>query len=417
MARPKIFISHSSGKCGDEGCECAAYRDALAAHLEGLGCDTVVDRDVLRGGDEWHKKLMVELLRSQGAVVLLSRHALDSYHVMEEALLANALREANQQRFLLLPVVLPGVRRADLKGSRLDGIDLGRLDMVDWSPAAGPAVPPPEVAGILRPLVERHGALPHPRVTEYVASRIEGLSDHALRQVAQELGVDVIAYARDHTNYVVSTGLLSERPVDGIGAYCAMRKALTRLLPLLTDREHRRDVVDVVVPFARVPGRAAEQLRTLSDTVPSGRIALLEARKVRTAQMYVRRASEDPQPWRCHIAVPSPELDFVDSLVEDVGDYLAEHLCYGFHDKDVLRRALAQAEDERGGPVTILLNVRPDDELVRRLLAEFPQLLFLFAHDQVDAGAGAGAAGHALLEPLSWEPEMDMLRTHEEFSR
>jgi hypothetical protein len=414
MTRPQIFISHSSGKCGDEGCECAAYRDAVVALLEELGCDPVVDREVLRGGDEWHPKLLAELLGSQGIVLLLSPHALDSHYVMEEALLAGALWEANQQRFLLLPVMLPGVRRGDLKGSRLERLSLGRLDMVDWPPEDGPAVPPPEVAQCIRPLVERFGSLPYPMVTEFVASRIEDLSVSVLSEVARELGVDLIAYAKDHTNYVVSMGLLSERPVDDFGAVCAMRKALKRLLPLLKDKHHRQEIADVVVPFARVPGRAAEQLRTLRHTCPSGRIALLEVQDVRTAEMYVQRASETPQPWRVHKAVPSPDMDFVGSVAKDVGDYLAERLCYGSYDKDDLRRVLAR-EEEESGPVTIVLGMQPDTELVRRLLAEYPKLLFLFVHDQ--AGASFCAAEHALLEPLSRGPERDMLCTHREFSR
>lgn len=417
MARPRIFVSHSSSECEEDGCHCAAYRDAVCGLLKDHGCDPVVDREVLRGGDEWHRKLLTELLGSHGTVLLLSPHTLDSHYVMEEALLAGALWEADPRRYLLLPVMLPGFRREDLRGSKLDRLDLGRFDMADWSTTAGPtgpAAPPAEVAQSVRPLVERFGSLPYPMVNELVADRIDGVATWVLEEVAKELGVALIAYARDHTNYVVSAGLLSERPVKDLGAVCAMRKALKRLLPLLKDKDHRREIVDVVVPFSRVPGRAAEQLRALRGTSASGRIALLDARRVRTAEMYVRRASETPVPWQTHIAVPSHGTDFVGSVVEDVGGYLAEGLCFGSHDKDVLRRVLAR-EEEESGPVTILLDMRPDAELVRRLLAEYPKLLFLFAHEQV--GTDACAAGHSLLEPLSPGQEMDMLGTHQQFSQ
>lgn len=414
MARPRIFVSHSSSKCEAAGCGCATYRDAVCELLTDLGCDPVLDREVLRGGDEWHRKLLTELLGSHGTVLLLSPHTLDSRHVMEEALLAGALWEADRQRYLLLPVMLPGFRHEDLPGSRLEHLGLDRFDMPDWSTTAGPAAPPAELAESVRPLVERFGSLPYPVVTEFVADRIGGVAPWILKEVAEELGVAMIAYAEDHRNYVVSAGLLSERPVKDLGAVCAMRKALKRLLPLLKDEGHRKEIVNVVVPFSRVPRRAAEQLRSLRETPESGRIALLDARRVRTAEMYVRRASETPVPWLTHTAVPSPGTDFVGSVVEDVGHYLAERLCFGSYDKEALRRVLAR-EEEESGPVTILLDMRPDAELVRRLLAEYPRLLFLFAHEQ--AGAGAGAAGHALLEPLSPGQELDMLGTHQQFSQ
>lgn len=417
MARPRIFISHSSSasKCAGHGCECATYRDAVAAQLEELGCDPVVDQALLQAGDQWHPKLIRELFRCQGTVLLLSPHALDSDYVMEEALLSMALWEVTRERFLVLPVMLPGVRRSDLKESQLARLGLGRFDMVDWPRVAGASAPPAKMGERLRPLVEQHGSLPYPKVTEYVAHRIEEVPAAALSDIARELGVAHIAYASDHTNYVVSAGLLSERPVDGFGAACTMRKALKGLLPLLRHKEHRQEVVDVVVPFARVPGAAAKELRRLCGTSSEGRIALLTAHRTTTAEMYVRRASESPDPWPLHTPVPRPGLDFVDSVIADIREFLVERFfVFDTLTDDELGRWLARQEEE-SGPVTIVLGVQPDAEMMQRLLVAFPKLLFLFAHAQ--AHMGPGMPEHSRLQALTESQEKDMISTYREFSQ
>jgi hypothetical protein len=410
MARPRIFVSHSSGaqRCAEQGCACVAHRDAVVALLEELGCDAVVDQGVLRAGDRWHAKLLRELACCQGMVLLISPHALDSYYVFEEALLSMFLWEVTEERFLVLPVMLPGAGRDELARSPMEKLDLGRLDMVDWT-TADACAPPDRLGDRLRSLVERYGALPYPLVTEYVAARVEDVSPAALSDIARELGVAHLAYAHDHTHYVVSAGLLSERPVAGVGAACAMRKALHRLLPALRNQEDRREILDVVVPFARVPAAAAQELRTLCATTPEGRVALLTAQRTATAQMYVRRASELPLPWPMCTPVPRPGMDFVDSVIAEIRDFLADE--FDVVDDEV-HAWLALQEDE-SGPVTIVLGVQPDSEMVRRLLAEFPKLLFLFAHSRADAVGEL--AEHTRLTSLAPEQEREMRQTYRQF--
>ncbi|MFE0514403.1 toll/interleukin-1 receptor domain-containing protein [Streptomyces sp. NPDC058964] len=417
MVRPKIFVSHSSSarKCAAAGCDCVAYRDAFAALLTERGCEPVIDQDVLRAGDQWHEKLNRELFDCQGAVLLLSPHALESDYVLQEAIVSLALWEVTGRRFLVLPVLLPGVRRSDLDGSPLNRLGLGRFDMVDWAGADGPAHPPDKVGHRLRPLVEEYGALPYHSVTEYVAGRIGDVSGTILSRIARELGVQHIAYAHDHANYVVSAGLLMERPAAAEGTACAMRAALRELLPHLRHKEHRQDVVDVVVPFARVPSSAARALRMLSDTVGEGRVALLSAQRTLTGEMYVRRASEAPEPWLTCTPVPRPGMDFVDGVITEIRDFLIDRFfAFDTVEDEQLNRWLAREEAE-SGPVTIVLGVQPDDELVRRLLSVFPRLLFLFAHSHVDTYSYASQ--HMRLSALTPDQEYEMLYTHNRLRR
>lgn len=409
MARPRIFVSHSSSerRCAEQGCACVTHREAVTALLDELGCDAVVDRGVLRAGDQWHAKLMRELACCQGMVLLISPHALDSYYVFEEAMLSMFLWEVTEERFLVLPVMLPGAGRAELQRSRMGKLDLGRLDMVDWTAAAA-HTPPGKLGERLQSLVERHGSLPYPLVTEYVAARVEDVSAATLSDIARELGVAHLAYAHDHTNYVVSAGLLSERPVAGVGAACAMRTALHRLLPALR-QEDRREILDVVVPFARVPAAAAQELRELCAAAPEGRVALLSAQRTETAQMYVRRASELPLPWPMCTPVPRPGMDFVDSVIAEIRDFLENE--FDVVDDEV--HAWLALQEAESGPVTIVLGVQPDPEMVRRLLTEFPKLLFLFAHGRADAVAES--AGHTRLTSLTPGQERELRQTYRQF--
>ncbi|MEU6372915.1 hypothetical protein [Streptomyces sp. NPDC046909] len=409
MARPRIFVSHSSGagKCAEHGCACVPHREAVVALLDELGCEAVVDQGVLRAGDLWHPKLLRELACCHGTVLLISPHALDSHYVFEEAMLSMYLSSVTDGHFLVLPVTLPGAGRDEIAGSSLGRLDLGRLDMVDW-PANSP-VPPAKLGDRLRSLVERHGALPYPLVTEYLAGRVQDVSAVTLSEIARELGVAHVAYAHDHAHYVVSAGLLSERPVAGVGAVCAMRKALHRLLPALR-QDDRGEILDVVVPFARVPAAAAEELRALCATAAEGRVALLTADRTTTAQMYVRRASELPMPWPMCTPVPRPGMDFVDSVIAEIRAFLTDR--FDLLDDEELLPWLALQEEE-SGPVTVVLGVQPDAELVRRLLAAFPKLLFLFAHGRTDAGGGP--AEHTRLTALTAGQEREMQQTYRQF--
>ncbi|MCQ8190166.1 hypothetical protein [Streptomyces rugosispiralis] len=384
--------------------------------LRDLGClpvvDTAGESGALTGGDMWHHKLMRELRRCQATVLLLSPHALTSRYVLEEAFVSTYLCEATNSSFLLLPVTLPGVNRRKLADSDLAAVRLDRFDMADWTSEAGPMCPPRKLTDPLRVLVERCGSLPYPRVTEFVADRIESLDTPVLMDTAELLGVTGRDFAADHMNYVISAGLLSERPVTDFGDECAMRKALSRFLPLLKDKELRRDLVDVVVPFARVPGTAAQQLHGLRASADV-RIAILRAQYPGTADMYLRRASEAPEPWVSYKPVPRAGVDFLDGLVEDIRAFLTEEIFYGGCDEVTMERVLAREENEQG-PVTVVLNLQPDRELVDRLKTAFPRLLFVFAHGQADAGASE--PGHVRLDFLTPSQEQDMISTHRRFS-
>ncbi|WP_406341161.1 toll/interleukin-1 receptor domain-containing protein [Streptomyces sp. NBC_00648] len=413
MARPRIFLSHSSQCTPESGCDCRAYLFALEAHLVDLGCEPIVDKGILSGGDTWYGKVLTEIKRCHGMIILLSPHALDSYYVMVEAIVADAERAGTGDAFVVLPVTLPGVRRRQLPDSGLGKLNLGRFDMVDWRRQYGPDRPPKKIATSLRPLIERQGAVPYPEVTDFIAGRISDLSDAALEHTAEILGVATFAYARGHSRYAVAQGLLAERPVQNVGDSCAMRKAVKHFLPKVKSREHRQEIVDLVVPFARVPKEAADQLRLVGAS-GGDRVALLGSTLKETADMYVRRASEAPDSWRVRKPAPRHDAaDFVEGVIAEVRACVVDSIGWGFEcDDEALRRLLARHEEE-SGPFTIVLYQPPDADLLDRLLVAFPRLLFVFAHQQ--AAAARGRAGSVRLAGLTPGQEQDMVITHWEF--
>ncbi|MFJ2932232.1 toll/interleukin-1 receptor domain-containing protein [Streptomyces sp. NPDC087219] len=414
MARPRIFLSHSSSRCTPEsGCHCRRYLDAMESHVRAGGCDPVVDRSVLIGGDEWNEKILKEVKSAHGLIILISPHALTSFYVMQEVITATAERVAGDDRYGIMPVLLPGVRRADLKGSGLEKLNLGRFDMVDWPASAGPEKPPAEIVSALLPLVERLGGVPHPEVTDFVACRMRDVSDVALEKTASILGVGTLAYATDHSRHRVAQGLLTERPVPHPGERCALRTAFKNFLPHVKEAACRADIVDTVVPFARVPKDDAEELRRVA-LEGGNRVALLRSTLGETPDMYVRRASESPEPWVVHRPIPGMGVSgFADGLVAEIRELLLHEIAYDMPcDDRTLDRLLARHEEE-SGPFTIVLHHPPDARLIETLLTEFPRLLFLFAHEQ--AGADAATGAHLRLEGMTPGQEQDMVRTHREF--
>ncbi|WP_329335733.1 toll/interleukin-1 receptor domain-containing protein [Streptomyces sp. NBC_01352] len=414
MARPRVFLSHSSQCTAETGCECLAYLCALEEHLVGLGCEPVIDKGVLTGGDNWREKLLLEIKRCQGMIILLSPHALNSYYVHMEATAALTQQAGDKDGFLILPLMLPGVDLDRLRGSPLSQLKLDEYDMANWKGNAAIANPPAKIGDSFRAVLARWGELPHPQLTKFIAGRIADLDESVLEDSARILGVTLLAYARDTSRYYVAQGLLRERPVRDVGDRCDLRSALKLILPQVRLPEHRREIVDVAVPFARVPKKAAEQLRGVGQA-SSGRMALLRSELAETPGLYVRKASEAPEPWTLCKAVPRQDgADFIEGVVEEIRALLIAELAFGLPcDDDKLRQLLVRHEEEFG-PVTIVLHLLPDAALTSRLLVDFPRLLFIFAHQEADTVGESG--GMISLESLTPGQEQDMVFTHLKFS-
>jgi hypothetical protein len=125
--KPIIFISHSAKD--------AVARETLARLYAALNKDyeVLLDRKRLQPTDPWRKELHTWMGLCQGAVVLLSEHAVGhSPWVKKEATVLSYRREMDEQ-FILVPVYVAPVSAATLKDEK----DFAPLELSATQAAAG----------------------------------------------------------------------------------------------------------------------------------------------------------------------------------------------------------------------------------------------------------------------------------------
>jgi hypothetical protein len=397
MSRPRIFLSRSER----EGCACSCWpaRQAMVELLESEGCEPVlVDKQSLVAGQEWMPAIIDGLASSQGLVLVLSCHALESPHVQNE--LAMAELRNRHGLFPIVLVTLPEVSRDDLESGRLGSLSPTRRQMVDWHSGSDLEEIRRELGPQLELLrSEMNGA----RVHQHVAQHLGTVDNYRLNRAAAALRLQPAALP-SLMRHRVAEGLLTERPT--VQALDPVRGALVSLLPLHA-AEPSREVIELSMIHARVPTAAADRINRIVQQ-PEPRFAVLVAASTETARRYVHRASEDPLPWE-HFVVPvTAAAGPMASLVDGVEEGLRER---GLDDPATLRQ-----HEEDFGPVAAIVPHLPDPGLVAQLTARFPVgLLFLFV---VQGDLFGGTVGpDRVLAGLSNEVEEEMNRTIRSFIR
>lgn len=134
MARPTIFVSHSSKPRQLPGDERLQYAREVVRHikeaLKAAGFATWIDRDRLDPGDNWNGEIHMALNTCAGAVVLLDQVVLDdSDWVLAEATIL-AHRYATSGDFRLIPVLLGGARPTALQSGNWAPLRLSEIQPV-----------------------------------------------------------------------------------------------------------------------------------------------------------------------------------------------------------------------------------------------------------------------------------------------
>ena len=131
MPQPKVFISHSS-----KTTETKAFRDqvyaALDEHGNGNSFRVFLDNEDICTGDEWHKKILRNLCTCDAVVILLSRAALNSQWVRQEAAFS-AIRRYGDLALKLIVVTLDDVSVQDIQDCPYLG-GVSRLYDVQFTP-------------------------------------------------------------------------------------------------------------------------------------------------------------------------------------------------------------------------------------------------------------------------------------------
>jgi TIR domain len=399
--RPRVFISHST--CGDVQCGCERARTLLEGQLKSAGCVPILDVRLLQPGEQWHRRLIRELFTCDACVVLVSRHALESNFVLEEAILARVLHEYTAGTFAVLPVLLDGVTRASLGVSKLQSARLTDLQLSAWSSGPDLMSPPRDLEDAIHALASHRCRFPEPLVHEVVAAYLFQAYPAALRDAAELLHLPNANWL-DHLHETVALDLLRERLVEQ--RHDPLRLALKRLLPTVPTAG-RPEVIERVVPFARIPTEAADQLRGVAAR-QSRRTAVLAAHQRDTPRLYLRRASANYHTWTNVEPTPGSGVNFTDGLIAEIREFLVDLLAYGVACEDAELDDLLQRHEREEGPVTVIIRQQIDHELRDSLVDVFPRVLFLYVSDD------SPDDGTTQLRRLSLVQEVALARTYTE---
>lgn len=167
--RPPVFISHSSRGDADAASVLSAIRRALkAARFEPL-----VDERGLKGGDDWRLRLHTWMSHCDAAILLLSRQALESDWVLQEATILTARRvvqglDHTVETFLLLPVLV-GITMKDVSAHpAFAELDLPSIQALR---SGTPGQLAREVVRLLQPFSRRASSRRNPRQSLRTRSR------------------------------------------------------------------------------------------------------------------------------------------------------------------------------------------------------------------------------------------------------
>ncbi|GIH02439.1 hypothetical protein Rhe02_05060 [Rhizocola hellebori] len=399
---PRIFVSYSA--CKQPGCLCQAARDSTVRLLETTGCEPVVDQLFLEPGEPWHPRILREMLTCDAAVILLSEHALESKYVHEEAIVCRLLAEYSDGRFAILPVLIPPATRARLKESPLGAVELTDLQMAQWE--SEQISPPPALKQAVGDLQLWHRVLPEPRIYEVVSKHVGQAHRHAIEDAAAMLELPPTRWLR-HLPDLVAVELLKERLVETKAD--PLRLAMKRLLPTVP-ADGRRELIERVVPFARIPTETARQLRHIAGQ-PTARIAAIQAAHPLTPLLYLRRASDFHHVWAHFEPSPGSPGNFAADLVSQIREFLVDTVSFGVPcTAQELDELLHQHEDE-DGPIAIVIRFGIDVELRDRLCREFPTVLFLYVEDH------RAQEDQLSVRTLAPAQESALIRTYNELCR
>ncbi|SKA75874.1 TIR domain-containing protein [Thiothrix eikelboomii] len=131
MRRPKVFISHSS-KTPEGITFLEQVYTALDRHGGGQSFDVFLDREEIHTGEEWHKKILQNLCTCDAVVILLSKAALNSHWVRQEAAFS-AMRRYGDLALKLVVVTLDDVTAQEIQACPYLG-GVARLHDLQFAP-------------------------------------------------------------------------------------------------------------------------------------------------------------------------------------------------------------------------------------------------------------------------------------------
>jgi hypothetical protein len=315
---PSVFISHSAHDDPGATRAVAALRRALKA----AGFEPLVDEWDLKGGDDWRQRLYTWMTHCDAAILLLSRNALQSDWVLQEATVLTARRfdqarnDAVNEPFLLLPVLV-GVTMRDVKA--LSAFEELNLPSIQALHDRQPAQLATRVAKLLMPLKRRASSRRSLRqdLEDKIASNLRVASAAVLRNAAEELGDPPSRWvpSRDAADILAMRLIESERDL--------ILASLQRLQGAIPSENLRN-----IVKFLRgawVNAAAAARFAVIAASPAHTRAAVLNARHTSfTPFAYVTRASGSTSEATVIPVVDAGGEDYLGSIVRQIKEHFRD---------------------------------------------------------------------------------------------
>jgi hypothetical protein len=398
----KIFISHST-----KTEEAQEFLDAVRNALD-QDFDLRLDQILLEGGDNWRASIYQWMDEAHGAVLLLTKEALQSKFVQMEAMILS-WRSFRQPEFALVPVLVGGVTVDDIKGGLFGEMALGTFQVVTLKdPAAAQ-----DVARCLKKLQK-----PNPSRTprEILESRIGRLlkKEQVGEDVLRDVGVKLFGWtAKDfasNTDYFekFTTDILSENtPVA-----CS---AINELKEQGMEKGKAQELLELVFPFW-VEEETAKPVARLALSETAKRSLSLDTDEPYTVHSYIGRSSYKPlsHGFRCYELQP-PQLqdsfqDFRGQILKAVKE---ESGIKGAAADQIAKNIIKKRNDKRPPePVFVLFppGLVPDAILLDKLRNEFETVtFFVLAGDEPEEKLDLLGGKVHILQPLDKEKEAEAI--------
>jgi TIR domain len=366
--KPKIFISHSAKEA-----EADKVLKGLVNCLK-TDFEVLVDKERLKGGDDFREEILGWINRAHGAVILFSANALTRPWVKYEAGLLSSRRTlAKNKSFTLIPVLINPVTRDDLESADLSPMQLAALQFVSGN----------NVRQICKQVRERFSSLLQPKLPptpfEELLMRItpllRGVDEQVLLTAAIAMDVDVSDWS-DATQYpeLLATQMLTH-------GLSTAGKAIRALQDFITPQTEEK-LIELIAPMwvnvqaaSAIPRIATNSNQTLRRLWLNGGDEYPDF----TAGHFVRRA--------CSRAADScwPVLSVPSDAAEDELGY------YKLIIREKLKLKLLRNESATDKEIKLLLDQRekheepifvafyppgPSSDVLAALRPEFPTLTF-----------------------------------------
>lgn len=398
--RPLIFISHSARKDRKAYDNLTIVRD----HLIGAGFDVLIDETRIDGNEDWRNCINTWLAHCHGAIILLTKKALNSAWVQKEAAILSWRRSRSQpSEFKLLPVLLDTTAE-EVKGTtgfsvleltdyqalmNLEGLALARL-----------------LAARLEPLRQFELVTPRQLVEAKLAFQLQAAAAQPalLNTVIARLGEDSGGWEPNKDLAGRTARLLLQAPLSRV----VSNDALEPLRGVLT-----RDAVQIVTEVLRaswIDMQTAAMFVEVTNKPEGKRAAALNGAETNFTELALfARANGGMDSWKI--------IQISDCTGEDQGgSYLAQaaaglKACVNAaNDAELLRRMRRYPKTR---PILIVLPpIRkdmplPDEDQINRLLQEYPACTYFVLSGSEPLAAGCLGNFVRLDPPLEEAIEQD----------